>query len=208
MLRIGVLISGSGTNLQAIIDSIESKRLKNVSIVTVISNNKNAYGLVRANNYGIDNKVISPKDFSNKDEFSRCLKDYFIEKKVDLVVLAGYLVVLNDIFLEAFSNKTINIHPSLIPSFCGAGYYGINVHEAVLYRGVKITGATVHFVDSGTDTGPIILQKAVPVLPNDTPETLQKRVLEEAEWEILPKAINLIASNKIKINDNKVIILE
>lgn len=205
MLKIGVLISGGGTNLQAILDAIDNGKIKNAEVVTVISNRKKAYGLTRAQNYGIDFKCIRPMDFESMDEFSSALISYLKEKKVDLVVLAGYLVVLSPTFIKTFSNRIINIHPSLIPAFCGDGYYGLKVHEAVLHRGVKVTGATVHFVDEGTDTGPIILQKAVLVEENDTPEILQKRVMMEAEWIVLPEAINLIAQNRIKVTNGKVV---
>lgn len=208
MLKIGVLISGGGTNLQAIIDAIESGSLKNVEITTVVSNRKKAYGLERAKLYGIENCCIRPMDFETRALFNQALVDYFKIKNVDLIVLAGYLVVLGESFIRAFPNKILNIHPALIPAFCGDGYYGLKVHEAALHRGVKITGATVHFVDEGTDTGPILLQKAVPVLEEDTPEILQQRVMEQAEWKILPEAIGLIADNKIKILDGRVIILE
>lgn len=205
MLKIGVLISGGGTNLQAILDAIDSGKINDAEVVTVISNRKKAYGLTRAQNCGIDFQCIRPMDYDSVDEFSNAIISYLQEKKVDLVVLAGYLVVLSSDFIKAFSNRIINIHPSLIPAFCGDGYYGLKVHEAVLHRGVKVTGATVHFVDEGTDTGPIILQKAVLVEENDTAEILQKRVMEEAEWIILPEAINLIAQNKIEVINGKVV---
>lgn len=206
MHKIGVLVSGGGTNLQAIIDAVEGGTIKNGKIETVVSNKSNVYALNRAQNYGIEGVCISPKHFKTKEEFTNKLIDYFEEKQVNLIVLAGYLVVLEGKFVKHFKNRIMNIHPSLIPSFCGDGYYGLKVHQAVLDRGVKITGATVHFVDEGTDTGPIILQKAVNVEQEDTPETLQKRVMEEAEWEIYPKAIGLYCEGKIKIKDNKVII--
>ncbi|WP_058484843.1 phosphoribosylglycinamide formyltransferase [Defluviitalea phaphyphila] len=207
MFKIGVLVSGGGTNLQAIIDRIEDGTIKNAKIVTVVSSNKEAYALKRAEKYGIENTCISPKQFENREEFNKALINYFEKKEVDLIVLAGYLVVLGENFVNHFKNKIMNIHPSLIPAFCGEGYYGLKVHEAALNRGVKITGATVHFVDEGTDTGPIILQKAVNVEDGDTPQTLQKRVMEEAEWEIYPKAIALYCEGKIKIKDGKVKIL-
>jgi len=206
MLKVGVLVSGGGTNLQAIIDSIENGLIDNAKIVTVVSNKKEAYALKRAEKYGIDYSCISPKEYDSRDEFNEALVDYFNEKEVDLIVLAGYLVVLGSSFIKAFTNKIINIHPSLIPSFCGDGFYGLKVHEAVLKRGVKVTGATVHFVDEGTDTGPIILQQPVFVRDDDTPEILQKRVMEEAEWKILPKAIKLFADNKLEVIDNRVYI--
>ncbi len=208
MLKVGVLISGGGTNLQAIIDAIDNKELNNTEIVAVVSNRKNAFGLERAKKHGINTACIRPKDFESKEAFNQSLIDYFNEKQTDLIVLAGYLVVLGDDFIKAFKNRILNIHPSLIPAFCGDGFYGLKVHEEALKRGVKITGATVHFVDEGTDTGPIILQKAVEVEDNDTPESLQKRVMTEAEWKLLPKAIGLIAEDKIKVTkDNKVIIV-
>lgn len=206
MLRVGVLVSGGGTNLQAIFDAIDNGSLTNTNIVTVVSNRQKAYGLERAKNHGIETHCIRPIDFETREEFNEALKDYFLEKELDLIVLAGYLVVLGEEFIKAFPNKILNIHPSLIPAFCGDGFYGLKVHEAVLHRGVKVTGATVHFVDEGTDTGPIVLQKAVPVLADDTAEVLQKRVMEEAEWKILPEAIGLIALNKIKIIDGNVFI--
>ncbi|PKM96473.1 MAG: phosphoribosylglycinamide formyltransferase [Firmicutes bacterium HGW-Firmicutes-1] len=206
MLRVGILVSGGGTNLQAILDAIENGSLTNTKIVAVVSNRQKAYGLERARLQGIEACCIRPIDFENREAFNDALKAYFLEKEVDLVVLAGYLVVLSEEFIKAFPNKILNIHPSLIPAFCGDGYYGLKVHEAVLHRGVKLTGATVHFVDEGTDTGPIVLQKAVPVLQDDTAEILQKRVMEEAEWKLLPEAIGLIALNKIKIIDGHVII--
>ena len=193
MLKIAVCVSGGGTNLQAIIDSIKSGRLENVEIVRVISNNPNAYALERARNEGIDAVCVSPKNFSTRDEFNSALLDSLNEAKPDLVVLAGFLVVIPKNVIEAYRGRIINIHPSLIPSFCGTGYYGLKVHEAALQRGVKITGATVHYVDEGTDTGPIIMQKAVEVKEGDTPEILQRRVMEQAEWIILPESIGLIA---------------
>jgi phosphoribosylglycinamide formyltransferase-1 len=206
MLRIAVLVSGGGTNLQAIIDRIEQGVLTNTEIVAVISNKKDAYALVRAKQHNIPTKCISPKDFSSRDEFNIRLKEAIDSFSVDLVVLAGYLVILPEVLIKAYRNRIINIHPSLIPSFCGAGFYGLKVHQEVLERGVKVTGATVHFVDEGTDTGPIILQKSVEVLDQDTPETLQQKVMEEAEWSILPKAIELIANDKIKICGNRILI--
>ncbi|HOQ15729.1 MAG TPA: phosphoribosylglycinamide formyltransferase [Defluviitaleaceae bacterium] len=208
MYKIGVLVSGGGTNLQAIIDAIENGKIKNGKIVTVVSNKPDAYALERAKKHQIEGICISPKDFDSKEVFTDCLIKHFEERQVDLVVLAGYLLVLDEKFVKRFENRIMNIHPSLIPSFCGAGYYGLKVHQAVLDRGVKITGATVHFVDEGTDTGPIILQKAVQVKEEDTPESLQRRVMEEAEWEIYPKAIQLFCDNKIMIKDKKVKILE
>ena len=197
MLRVAVMVSGGGTNLQAIIDAVESGRITNTEIVAVISNNKGAYALERANNAGIASMCISPKDYATREDFHVALTETLKNAGVDLVVLAGYLVAIPEMLVKEFPNKIINIHPSLIPSFCGVGYYGLRVHEAALERGVKVTGATVHFVDCGMDTGPIILQKAVEIEAGDTPEVLQKRVMEQAEWIILPKAIDMIANGKI-----------
>ena len=205
MLRVGVLVSGGGTNLQAIIDGIKNKVITNTEIEVVISNKKDAYALVRAKENGINAECISPKDFDERKDFNQALIDTLDKYKVDLIVLAGFLVVLPPEMISKYRNKIINIHPSLIPSFCGNGFYGLKVHEKGLERGVKVTGATVHFVDEGTDTGPIIYQKAVDILPGDTPEVLQKRVMEQAEWKIMPQAINDIANGKIKVVDNKVI---
>lgn len=204
MLKLAVLVSGGGTNLQAIIDSIADGRITHARIEVVISNNKNAYALERAAKAGIPAKCISPKDFASRDAFHDALLDALVESGADLVVLAGCLVVIPEKIVDRFENRIINIHPALIPSFCGKDYYGLKVHEGVLNRGVKVTGATVHFVDKGTDTGPIILQKAVYVQEGDTPKTLQHRVMEEAEWVIMPKAIDLIANGKIEVADGKV----
>lgn len=183
--------------MQAVIDAIDSGKIRNAQIVTVISNKKDAYALARAARHGIKSCVISPKEFKDKEAFGKALVDVLQRTQADLVVLAGYLVILPEVLIRTYKNRIINIHPSLIPAFCGKGYYGLKVHEAALARGVKITGATVHFVDEGTDTGPIILQKAVEVFPDDTPEILQRRVMEEAEWEILPQAIDRIANGMI-----------
>lgn len=204
MLRIGVLVSGGGTNLQAIIDGIKEESITNASIEVVISNNNNAYALERAKNSGIDAVCISPKNYEKREEFNTALIEKLDEYKLDLVVLAGCLVVLPAELIRKYSNRIINIHPSLIPSFCGKGYYGLKVHEEALRRGVKVTGATVHFVDEGTDTGPIIFQKAVDIEDDDTAEVLQRRVMEQAEWVIMPRAINYIANNRLKIIDGKV----
>ena len=201
MLNIAVLVSGGGTNLQAIIDKLNSGKITNTNLKLVISNKKDAYALERAKKAGIEAKVISPKDFESREAFGEEMIRTLKAASIDLVVLAGYLVIIPPNIVNAFENKMINIHPSLIPSHCGPGYYGLKVHECVLARGNKITGATVHFVDEGTDSGPIILQKAVEVLDNDTPEVLQKRVMEEAEWHILPKAIDLIANDKIIVEN-------
>ncbi len=208
MLRIAVLVSGGGTNLQAIIDNIGSGGITDTEIAVVISNNRNAYALQRAETAGIPNRCVSPKDYETREEFNEALLAAVDEADVDLVVLAGFLVVIPEEMIRRYRNRIINIHPALIPSFCGTGYYGLKVHEAALARGVKVTGATVHFVDEGTDTGPIILQKAVEVLPEDTPKSLQLRVMEEAEWIILPQAIDLIAHGKVNIKDGLVYITE
>ena len=199
MLKMAVLVSGGGTNLQAIIDKIADGGITNAEISVVISNNKNAYALERAKKHGIEALCISPKQYESRQQFNEALLAAIQSYQLDLVVLAGCLVVIPEIMVKAYPNKIINIHPALIPSFCGTGYYGLKVHEAVLERGVKVTGATVHFVDEGTDTGPIILQKAVEVQEGDTPEVLQRRVMEQAEWEIMPKAIDLIANDKIQV---------
>jgi len=196
-MKIAVLVSGGGTNLQAIIDAINSGVITNTEIALVISNKESAYALERAKNSGIEGKYISPKQFDDREEYSKVMVDTIKASGAELVVLAGFLVVLPESFVNAFEGKIINIHPSLIPSFCGDGYYGLKVHEAALARGVKVTGATVHYVDCGTDTGPIIYQKAVYIEPDDTAETLQRRVMEQAEWIILPKAIDDIANNRI-----------
>ena len=208
MLRVAVLVSGGGTNLQAIIDAVEHGTITNTQIVGVISNNKNAFALERAGRHGIPAQCISPKDFETRDEFNRVFLDKVNELKADLIVLAGFLVAIPEMMIREYRNRIINIHPSLIPSFCGTGFYGLKVHEAALKRGVKVVGATVHFVDEGTDTGPIILQKAVSVEEGDTPEILQRRVMEQAEWKILPQAIDLIANGKVQIVDGKVSIAQ
>lgn len=204
MLKMAVLVSGGGTNLQAIMDKIDDGSITNAEISVVISNNSNAYALERAKKHGIEARCISPKNFENRAAFNEALLAAIQSYEVDLVVLAGCLVVIPEIMVKAYPNRIINIHPALIPAFCGTGYYGLKVHEAVLKRGAKVTGATVHFVDEGTDTGPIILQKAVEVQEGDIPEVLQRRVMEEAEWEIMPKAIDLIANNKIHVVDGLV----
>lgn len=199
MLKICVCVSGGGTNLQAIMDAIDAGIITNTEIVRVISNNKNAFALERAQKYGIDALAVSPKDFESRELFNEAFLATIDEVEPDLIVLAGFLVVIPAKMIQKYRNRIINIHPSLIPSFCGTGYYGLKVHEAALERGVKVTGATVHFVDEGTDTGPIILQKAVEVLSDDTPKSLQQRVMEEAEWKILPQAINMIANGEIQL---------
>ena len=206
-LRVVVMVSGGGTNLQAIIDSVKDGTITNTQIVGVISNNKNAYALKRAEENDIPSVCVSPKDFETRDIFNEKLLEAVDSYEPDLVVLAGFLVVIPPEMIKKYENRMINIHPSLIPSFCGKGYYGLKVHEAALARGVKVVGATVHFVDEGTDTGPIILQKAVEVQQGDIPEVLQRRVMEQAEWKILPKAIDLIANGKVRVDDHKTTIL-
>ena len=192
MLRVAVMVSGGGTNLQAIIDAINNKTITNAQIVGVISNNANAYALTRAKDNGIQAMCVSPKDYDDRDKFNDALLEAVKGLNPDLIVLAGFLVKIPEKMVHEYSHRIINIHPSLIPSFCGVGYYGLHVHEAALKKGVKVTGATVHYVDEGMDTGEIIFQKAVDVLDNDTPETLQRRVMEQAEWKLLPAAINMI----------------
>ena len=206
MLRIVVMVSGGGTNLQAIIDAVENGAVRNTEIVGVISNNKNAYALERAKKHNIPAKCISPKDFRSREVFNEKLLEEVNAYAPDLIVLAGFLVVIPPVMIVKYRNRMINIHPSLIPAFCGTGYYGLKVHEAALHRGVKVVGATVHFVDEGTDTGPIILQKAVEVQKGDTPEVLQRRVMEQAEWRILPEVIDLIANGKVSVVDGKAVI--
>lgn len=208
MLKLAVLVSGGGTNLQAIIDAIDAGKITNAAIDVVISNNANAYALERAKDHGIEGLCISPKNYESREQFNDALTQTIVDRGIDLVVLAGYLVIIPPQLIAAYKNRIINIHPSLIPSFCGTGYYGLKVHEAALQRGVKVTGATCHFVDEGTDTGPIILQKAVEIQPDDTPKSLQQRVMEQAEWIIMPKAIDLIANGKIRVEDGVVRILE
>lgn len=199
MLKVLVCVSGGGTNLQAILDQAKEKKLGDVEIVRVISNNASAYALTRAEDAGVSGVCVSPKDYASRAEFHKAFLQAIDEVNPDLIVLAGFLVVIPEEVIVKYRNRIINIHPSLIPSFCGTGYYGLKVHEAALERGVKVTGATVHFVDEGTDTGPIILQKAVYVKEGDTPKDLQLRVMEEAEWEILPKAIRMIADGEVKL---------
>ncbi len=208
MIKLAVLVSGGGTNLQAIMDAIDNGTITNAEIEIVISNNPDAYALERAKKRGIKAVCISPKGFSDREAFNWALLDAVDSYRVDLVVLAGFLVVIPPQMIEAYKNRIINIHPSLIPSFCGTGYYGLKVHEAVLARGVKVTGATVHFVDEGTDTGPILLQKPVAVAQGDTPRLLQRRVMEQAEWVILPRAIDLIANDKVSVVDGHAVISE
>ena len=197
MLRVGVMVSGGGTNLQAILDAIDRGKITNAQVEVVISNNPGAYALERARNHGIEAVCISPKSFENRAAFNEAFLKKTDEYDLDLIVLAGFLVTIPEEMIRKYRNKIINIHPSLIPSFCGVGYYGLKVHEAALARGVKVTGATVHYVDEGVDSGPILLQKAVEVQPGDTPQVLQRRVMEQAEWIILPEAVNKIANGLI-----------
>ena len=206
MLRVAVMVSGGGTNLQAIIDAVESGRITNTEIAAVISNNKGVYALERAKKAGIRDIVVSPKDYKERSEFNKALVEVVDSLKVDLIVLAGYLVVIPPEMIDKYENRIINIHPSLIPAFCGTGFYGLKVHEEALKRGVKVVGAPVHFVDKGTDTGPILLQKAVAVQDGDTPKELQQRVMEQAEWILLPKAIDMIANGKVTVVDGKTVV--
>ena len=202
MLRVAVCVSGGGTNLQAIIDAIAGGKIENAQIVRVISNNRNAYALTRAQKAGIEGICVSPRDYESREKFNEALLACLKETDPDLIVLAGFMVAVPACVIDAFRGKIINIHPALIPSFCGKGYYGLHVHEKVLQRGAKVTGATVHFVDEDLDHGPILLQKAVEVKEGDTPEVLQRRVMEEAEWILLPRAISLIAMGKVTIDEN------
>ncbi|MEY8236412.1 phosphoribosylglycinamide formyltransferase [Lachnospiraceae bacterium 66-29] len=208
MLKLVVCVSGGGTNLQAILDAVDRGDITNTEVAAVISNNPNAYALERAKNHDIAGICISPKQFEDRDSFNKAFLEKVNNYQPDLVVLAGFLVVIPELMIKEYRNRMINIHPSLIPSFCGTGYYGLKVHEAALARGVKVTGATVHFVDEGTDTGPIILQQPVMVKADDTPEILQRRVMEQAEWKILPQAIDLIANGKVKVIDGKSVIVD
>lgn len=208
MKNIVVLVSGGGTNLQALIDAQNRGEIKNGKITCVISSNPNAYALTRAQNNNISTEVIRRKDFAEFDEYDNALTELLKSKNADVVVLAGFMTILGSKVISAFENKIINIHPSLIPSFCGEGYYGLHVHEAALKKGVKVTGATAHFVNEVCDGGPIIIQKAVEIQNDDTPEILQKRVMEQAEWKILPKAVSLFCEDKIIVKDNKTEILD
>lgn len=207
MLRVVVMVSGGGTNLQAIIDAVEKQVITNTELVGVVSNNKNACALERAKNHGIPAICVSPKDFDSRAQFNEKLLEAVEAYAPDLVVLAGFLVVIPPEMIAKYRNRMINIHPSLIPAFCGTGYYGLKVHEAALARGVRIVSATVHFVDEGTDTGPILLQKAVEVQQGDTPKVLQRRVMEQAEWKILPQAIDLIANGRVRVEEGRAVIL-
>ncbi|MGN0402800.1 MAG: phosphoribosylglycinamide formyltransferase [Acetatifactor sp.] len=204
MLRIVVCVSGGGTNLQAILDAVDSGKITNTEVIAVISNNPGAKALTRAENHGIPALCLSPREYEDREAYNRALTDKMVELQPDLVVLAGFLVKIPEAMVSAFSGRIINIHPSLIPSFCGVGYYGLKVHEKALERGVKVTGATVHFVNEGMDEGPIIAQKAVEVLDNDTPEVLQRRVMEQAEWVLLPGAIDDIANGRLELVGGKV----
>lgn len=208
MKNIVVLVSGGGTNLQALIDAQNRGEIKNGKISCVISSNPNAYALTRAENNNIPTEVIRRKDFAEFDEYDNALTELLKSKNADIVVLAGFMTILGSKVISAFENKIINIHPSLIPSFCGEGFYGLRVHEAALKKGVKVTGATAHFVNEVCDGGPIIIQKAVGIKNGDTPEVLQKRVMEQAEWKILPKAVSLFCEDKIIVKDNKTEILD
>lgn len=206
MLKLAVMVSGGGTNLQAILDAIANGTITNAKVVKVISNSSKAYALERASQAGIPTQCITRKQYPQPEQFDQKLLAVLQDSEADLVVLAGCLVVIPQVVVDAYPNRIINIHPALIPAFCGTGYYGLGVHEKVLARGVRVTGATVHFVDGGTDTGPIILQKAVEVQDNDTPAVLQRRVMEQAEWVILPKAIDLIANGRVTVNNGRVTI--
>ena len=208
MLRVAVMVSGGGTNLQAIIDAVKDGTITNTELVAVISNNAGAYALTRAKDNNIPAYCISPKDYESRDAFNDALLDKVNELNVDLIVLAGFLVRIPEKMVHQYSHRIINIHPSLIPSFCGVGFYGLKVHEAALEKGVKVSGATVHYVDEGMDTGEIIFQKAVDVLDGDTPETLQRRIMEQAEWKILPHAIDLIANGKVEVEGHRTIVTE
>ena len=208
MKKIAVLVSGGGTNLQALIDSQKRGEIKNGEIVCVISSNPDAYALTRAENNNIQTEVIRRKDYEKFEDYDKALTNLLVSKGIDLVVLAGFMTILGTTVISEFRNRIINIHPSLIPSFCGEGFYGLRVHEGALEKGVKVTGATAHFVNEICDGGPIIIQKAVEILNGDTPEILQKRVMEQAEWKILPKAVSLFCEDKIIVKDNKTDIIE
>ena len=206
MMKVAVLVSGGGTNLQALIDAKNRGELPNVEFACVVSNRKKAYALERARQNGIEAVYMSTVSYPDKDAYNEALRDALLERGVEAIVLAGFLVVLGKALIDAYRGRIINIHPSLIPAFCGDGFYGLKVHEEALRRGVKVSGATVHFVDDGTDTGPIILQKAVEILPEDTPESLQLRIMQEAEWKLLPQAIELLAEDRLEIRDHRVVI--
>ena len=200
MLNIAVLVSGGGTNLQALIDAEKAGKIENGRISVVVASKPGVYALERAKNAGIEGVVLARKDFESVDDYSAALEKLLKEKKTDLIVLAGFMTITNAAFTKAFENRIINVHPALIPSFCGKGYYGLHVHEAALARGVKVSGATVHFVNEVCDGGPIILQKAVPVEPGDTPETLQRRIMEQAEWQLLPEAVSLFCAGRLSVD--------
>ena len=208
MLNIAVLVSGGGTNLQALIDAEKAGKIENGRISVVVASKPGVYAIERAKNAGIEGVVLARKDFESVDDYSAALEKLLREKKTDLIVLAGFMTITNAAFTKAFENRIINVHPALIPSFCGKGYYGLHVHEAALARGVKLSGATVHFVNEVCDGGPIILQKAVPVEPGDTPETLQRRVMEQAEWQLLPEAVSLFCAGRLSVNGAVVTISE
>ena len=208
MLRVVVMVSGGGTNLQAILDAVDNGKITNAEVAAVISNNEGVYAIERAKKHGVPAFVVTPKAYETRDAFDEALLETVKACKPDLIVLAGFLVKIPAAMIEAYRNKIINIHPSLIPSFCGKGYYGLHVHEAALARGVKVSGATVHFVNEVCDGGPIILQKAVPVEQGDTPETLQRRIMEQAEWKILPQAVSLFCAGKLSVNGSIVTIKE
>ncbi len=200
MLNIAVLVSGGGTNLQALIDAEKAGKIENGRISVVVASKPGVYALERAKNAGIEGVVLARRDFADVDAYSAALEKLLREKKTDLIVLAGFMTITNAAFTKAFENRIINVHPALIPSFCGKGYYGLHVHEAALARGVKVSGATVHFVNEVCDGGPIILQKAVPVEPGDTPETLQRRIMEQAEWKLLPEAVSLFCAGRLSVD--------
>ncbi|MBQ7373900.1 MAG: phosphoribosylglycinamide formyltransferase [Clostridia bacterium] len=206
MLKIAVLVSGGGTNLQALIDAEKRGEVGNGKISLVLSSKEGVYALERAEKNGIPSKVLSRKDYSSISDYSKAIADVLVEEKIDLVVLAGFLTIIDEQVYQKFPNRIINVHPALIPSFCGKGYYGLKVHEAALAKGVKLSGATVHIVTPECDAGPIILQKAVEVKQGDTPETLQRRIMEEAEWQLLPKAVRLFCDGKITVKDDRVYI--
>lgn len=208
MMNIAVLVSGGGTNLQALIDAEKRGEIKNGKITCVISSNPDAYALERAKNNGIETVVVPKKDYPDRSEYTAAITNALVEAKADLVVYAGFMIILDSQIVKAFPNKMMNVHPALIPSFCGKGFYGLRVHEAVLASGVKLTGATVHFVTEDCDAGPIIAQKAVPVLNGDTPETLQRRVMEECEWKILPEAVSLFCQGRISVEGRRTVISE
>ncbi len=207
MLNIAVLVSGGGTNLQALIDAEKAGQIKNGHISVVVASRPGVYALERAANAGIEGVVLARKDYADVDAYSEALENLLKEKKTDLIVLAGFMTITNEKFTKAFENKIINVHPALIPSFCGKGFYGLHVHEAALARGVKLSGATVHFVNEVCDGGPIILQKAVPVENGDTPETLQRRIMEQAEWKLLPEAVSLFCEGRLEVNGAVVTVL-